>query len=102
MNRLITGKLVSLLHEKNMSQKDLSDKTGITPAAISRYANGERAPRPIMLAKIAKALDTSPEDLTGFAQEREIDNAVTLIARNKNNLSDAQRESLIQAILSKD
>lgn len=102
MSELLTGRLASLLREKGMSQKELAEKTGITPATISRYVNNERAPRPILLAKIAKALDVLPKDLTGNDEEREVDDAVILIARNMNSLSPAQRERLIRAILQKD
>ena len=42
MSELLTGRLASLLREKGMSQKELAEKTGITPATISRYVNNER------------------------------------------------------------
>lgn len=101
MAELVADRLSALLKQKGLSQKDLADKTGITPAAISRYANGERAPRAIMLAKIAKALDVEPVDLTGTTDEQEVDKAIQLIARNANALSDEQREDLIRAVINK-
>lgn len=77
----------------------LAEMTGLTPAAISRYLTGARSPRAIMVAKIATALGVQPEDLTGTNAEREVDDAVQLIARNANVLSADQREQLIKAVI---
>ena len=42
--------------QQNMTQKDLSAKTGITQADISRIENGTRNPSLSMVKKLAKGL----------------------------------------------
>lgn len=44
---------------KNITQQELSDKTGISISAINKYENNKREPKTEMLIKIAKALDVS-------------------------------------------
>ncbi len=81
-----------------MSQKELAEATSLTPAAVSRYVNGERVPRAITVAALAKALGVKPTDITGTADEQETDDAIRLIARNASSLSEAQRTELIAAL----
>lgn len=101
MTDLFASRLSVLLDRRGLSQKDLARMVELTPAAISRYVRGERKPKAVIVAKIAKALDVQPEDLTGTYAEQELGGAVQIIARNANRLSDEQREQLIRAILSK-
>lgn len=98
---MFASRLSLLLRQRGLSQRDLAEMVGLTPAAISRYVSGERKPKAIILAKIAKSLGVQPEDLTGTCAEQEVDGAVQLIARNANRLSDEQRDQLIRAIISK-
>ena len=44
--------------QQNMTQKELSSKTGITQADISRIENGTRNPSLSMVKKLAKGLGT--------------------------------------------
>jgi transcriptional regulator with XRE-family HTH domain len=98
MSTLIGARLGTLLKERGMSQKQLADATNLTPATVSRYINGERVPRAITIAALAKALKVKPSDITGTNHERETDNAIRLIARNASNLTEAQRAELIAAL----
>lgn len=94
----IGARLSALLKERGMSQKELAEATNLTPAAVSRYVNGERVPRAITLAALAKALGVKPTDITGTADEQKTDEAIRLIARNANKLTEAQRAELIAAL----
>lgn len=98
MSALLGRRLSELLEEQQMSQKDLAERTGLTPAAISRYVSGAREPRPITVASIARALGVEPADITGTAADKATDEAVRLIARNAHQLSEAQRTELITAL----
>lgn len=49
--------------QKNMTQADLAELLGVTPAAISRYESGERIPDIVTAAKIANALGCKVDDL---------------------------------------
>lgn len=101
MAELFANRLSALLAQSGLTQKELAEKTGLTPAAISRYVSGNRMPREIVVAKIAKALDVQPRDLTGTNAEQEVDEAVQLIARNVNSLSGDQRTQLIDALFNR-
>lgn len=98
MASLVGRRLSTLLAEKGMSQKELATKTGLTPAAISRYVSGARKPRPITIATIARALNVAPEAITGNSAQKETDDAIRLIARNAHSLSEEQRAELIAAL----
>ena len=52
------NKIVELLKQNNMTQKELSKATGITESAISRYVKGDRLPRGVNLIKLAQALSS--------------------------------------------
>ncbi len=45
---------------QQLSQADLGQIAGIASAQISRYESGKNAPRPAIIAKLAKALDIEP------------------------------------------
>lgn len=50
---------------KNMTQRELADVIGINWSQVSRYEAGKAKPRLAVLLKLAEALDTTPESLTG-------------------------------------
>ena len=53
------------LDKSGMSQRKLSEITGITEVSISRYMNGKRLPHPIVLEKICTALNCDVDWLIG-------------------------------------
>lgn len=55
----------AMLKRNRMKQSELSEKTGITVATLSRYINGKRVPKATEIAKIADALDVSCNYLMG-------------------------------------
>lgn len=59
-------RLQLLLHQRNMTQKQLAERAEITEAAISKYVSGERMPSMPLLARIVQALDTSADFLLGI------------------------------------
>ena len=56
-------KVKRMLADRNMNQKELSEKSGITRASISRYLKGNRRPRIDVVINFAKALGVEPEEL---------------------------------------
>lgn len=56
-----TMNLKKLMIEREMTAADISRKTGITQAALSRYINGKRIPKINSVIKIAKALNVPIE-----------------------------------------
>lgn len=58
-----------------MSQKELAEAAGLTPASVSRYVNGEREPWPATIAALSLALGVEPSDILGTSCDRELDEA---------------------------
>lgn len=58
----IGKKILRIMKEKEMSQKQLAAASGITEAAISKYISGEREPRITFLKRIADALDVPADE----------------------------------------
>ncbi|WP_304153436.1 helix-turn-helix domain-containing protein [Megamonas hypermegale] len=50
-------------HEKNMTQKQLAKKAGVSTAMISFIENDKRQPTFYVIALIAKALDVTVDEL---------------------------------------
>lgn len=57
--------LKEILKERGISQRQLSEMTGITETAISRYSNGERVPNITNALKISESLGVSIDFLVG-------------------------------------
>ncbi|WP_080577989.1 helix-turn-helix domain-containing protein [Pseudomonas chlororaphis] len=55
--------------EKNLTQRELADAVGITWSQISRYEAGKAKPRLAVLLKLADALGTTSETLSGDAED---------------------------------
>lgn len=51
------------LDEYNLTQKMLSERTGITEANLSLYSNGRAIPSAMTLSKLAKAIGCSADEL---------------------------------------
>ncbi|MBE5782503.1 MAG: helix-turn-helix transcriptional regulator [Clostridiales bacterium] len=51
---------------KGITQAALAAAVGLQPGTISNYCNGERTPDAVVLEKIAKVLDVTPNDLLGI------------------------------------
>lgn len=54
-----------ILLEQGISQRRLSEMSGITEQTISRYVNDERVPKATEIVKIAKSLNVSIDYLLG-------------------------------------
>lgn len=98
MATLTGNKLAALLKERDMSQKELAEAASLTPAAVSRYVNGEREPRDLTVVALADILGVKPSDIIGTSIEQEMDTAVRFIVRNIDKLTEAQRAELIAAL----
>ena len=104
MARSVTNQIAKLLSQKNMTQKQLACKTGLTESAISHYVKGDRVPRGVNLVKIANALDTTTDFLLGLGENgsknEEIEVARTLIARNAAQMSNEEKMELLSILIS--
>ena len=57
--------------QKGLSQKDLADRLGVTPAMVSAYENGKRLPKLQNIKRIAAALGCTGDDLIGTNHSRD-------------------------------
>jgi len=63
-------RLQELLDEKDMTQRELAERIGVTEVTISRYINGERKPRIDIIGKIAEVFGVSIDYLLGYSNIR--------------------------------
>lgn len=103
MSKNIAYRIKEMLVQKNITQKQLSELTGITESAISHYIKGDRVPRGTNLIKIAKSLGITADDL--LSDNEEIDKesdlvfAKTLIARNASSMTKAEKMEFISLLM---
>ncbi len=94
-------RLEGCLKNKHMTQKELAEKAQVTEAAISHYIKGDRTPRSSVLARIALALDTTPEFLMeGMPQKpaEELAYAKRLIARNLSQMTTDEKLEIMRIL----
>ena len=66
MDQKKIGAFISELRkEKNMTQKELAQKLGITDRAISKWENGRGMPEVSLMKPLCEALDISINELLG-------------------------------------
>lgn len=94
-------KVVVLMKQKGINQKQLSKLSGISESSLSRYIRGEIMPRMDIIVNVAKALQVETEY---FLDENEKGqtayNAIaTAIARKGGELTAEEKNKLIALIL---
>ena len=93
-------RFTKLLNESRYSKKQIAELCHTTEASLSRYVNGERMPKPEILANLATALHTTTDYLLGkqdsFSDYAEIK---ALIARSKDFYTDEQKKELSEILL---
>lgn len=80
-NKVFSERLKSLLKKKNMTQTELSEKTGISQGAISQYLMGAYEPKIENLRIIADKLDTNIGYLLGINDFSEINPSLKVLNR---------------------
>lgn len=92
-------RIAESLQKKGMTQKELSERIGVTEAVISRYISGDREPKPEMLANIATALHTTSDFLLGIENDEFNHSRICrMIARNASNMTEQEKRELINAL----
>ena len=65
----VTNKIFDILKEKGISQKELSDMTGISTSAISDWKHKGAIPSAIKVQKVCEALNINPNELLGKKED---------------------------------
>lgn len=95
-------RLLLVLKEKEITQRELAEKININETALSRYVNCARKPRMDILVNIARALNVSVEYLTGKEEgEIEFQEVKNVLCRNLSTMSPAQRLELMEILARK-
>lgn len=95
-------RLLLVLKEREITQRELAEKININETALSRYVNGSRKPRMDILVNIARALNVSVEYLTGKEEgEIEFQEVKNVLCRNLSTMSPEQRLELMEILARK-
>lgn len=94
-------KVTKLMNEQNITQKQLSQLSGITESSISRYLHSNQRPRMDIVVNVAKALHVETEYLLDEEEKSESAyNAIsTAIARKGNELTAEEKNQLVLLLL---
>ena len=65
-----------MMEKKEYTQKELAMASGISEVSINRYYNGHRIPDAFNLAKLAKALGCTTDELAVLDEFIKVDNKV--------------------------
>lgn len=60
--------LYDIMQERKISQRELSDLTGLGEGTISKYINGTNIPKATTVVKLAIALGCSTDELINFGE----------------------------------
>lgn len=81
---MIKFKVKVKLAEREMTQKELAERTGIRPPTISAICTGAIKHLPVeALDKICDVLDCQPADLMEYVKEPTVQEKVAFISRTK-------------------
>lgn len=89
--KTIGERIVFLREEREISQKELAEKIGITAASLSRYENNIYDPKGSIIYSLAKYLNTSTDFLLGLTPEYNLSSDVPLISTEELRLLEAYR-----------
>lgn len=94
-------KVLKLMEQKGITQKELSKRSGIAESSISRYLHSEKMPRMDVVINFAKALEVDTEYLLDEKEKSESAyiTIATAVARKGSELTAEERNRLIALIL---
>ena len=94
-------RLKALMKKRNLTQKELANKSNITEASISKYLSGERTPRVDVIINLAKALEITTDELLLDVDNNEAYSFIqtkAVLARGIENMSEEDKMKLISFI----
>lgn len=94
-------KVRELMKDAGITQKELSKKSGVSEASLSRYLSGSLKPRMDIIINVSKALGVSPGELTGDINAIKQDSyaeTISIVARNRNKLTDEEKTEIIKVL----
>lgn len=99
-NESMGQRILRLMLENKLSQRELAGLSGVTPAAMNHYIKDKRVPRPDAIKNMATALGTTVDYLlTGKDEEVEYNQTYSMVARCRSKLTKEQKFDLLQLLL---
>lgn len=94
-------KVTKIMKERDITQKQLAQLSGITESSISRYLHSKQRPRIDIVVNIAKALHVETDFLLDDSDKGEsaYNTIATAIARKGNELTAEEKNQLISLII---
>ena len=94
-------KVLKLMDEQNVNQKQLSQMSNITESSLSRYLHSDKRPRMDIVVNIAKALHVKTSYLLDESENSEsaYTYIATAVARKGNELTAEEKNRLIALII---
>lgn len=68
---MLGHKIKLLRNKKRLKRSDLADRVGVSRMSVYRWETDSTTPTAGLIRGIAKALDTTPNDLLGYDDTRE-------------------------------
>ena len=103
MGKELGLRILEVLKNQGITQKELAARIGVTEAVISRYVSGDREPKPEILANIATALHTTSDFLLGIENDEFNHPRIRrMIARNAAAMTEQEKKELINALFGED
>lgn len=103
MEQNFGNRIGKLLNMRNMTQRELADKTHITEASVSRYIHGNRIPKATIISDMAAVLETTADYLlhggSGNKFDIEYHEIKRLIKKNASFMSKDQKINIIAELL---
>lgn len=94
---LFSDRLMLLMKEQGLSQKILASRSNVTESAMSYYVKGLRTPSGEVLARIAKALNTTSDYLLGITDNSNLTDEVEELKYLQRNLGKLDKSQLKKA-----
>ena len=92
-------RVMQMMKQKDVTQREFAEMSGVTEAAMSRYMRGERQPRAEVVANMATALGVTSDYLLGREEDKsELAQAMRLVARNVDGIPEKVRLELIRLL----
>lgn len=97
-----SDRLKTALEEKNMEQKKLAQKIGVTTATMNNYVWGVSRPSLTVVYSIAKELGVSVDYLLGLSDYLELENKdaeeAKILARDMRDIPESERKVIKEMV----
>jgi transcriptional regulator with XRE-family HTH domain len=102
MNKVLGDRLLELLKDRKMTQREFAAKLGMGESVVSRYLSGNREPKIELLSEMARILNTTTDYLVGNEcgnEEFYFPKIKRMLARNAKEMTMEDKRELIDVLL---